>query len=1051
MIDKIQFKRSVTAGYVPPVGSVAEGEFLLNLADRQIFTADHSGSIISIGGSGGAGSGMPVGTIAAFVSKTLPNGFLFCDGSVFDQLTYPDLYKILGSNILPDLRDKYLKGLADIALSPLTTVPWMIPEHTHSTDISHGHGASSSFRGNALPAHNHQVSVGSGGSNGGSMNWYVGDNGGGTRTANTTGKSAGTPSGSVSTTVNNFTGSKISTGIREAFNKGSKLDVDHVTVVYAIKAAGYVTNEGLMAVEGMQAQIDDVQKQQAQFNGSMVGSEQQFPPLPAGQTPGDIWTAKDGSELLRTAYPALWAWAQMKGLVVTEAKWQELAASSHGGAVAVYSDGDGSTTFRVPSVGEFGMVQRPTGKGFAISEAHFIGYADSNKAHAHTRGTMDISGQLHGASASSHGGIFHFADGAFSVLTGLLPPSGYASSFQNFESGAQRIANVQFNASNTWTGETSSEGSNETAMKHMWCSIWIYSGNNWTSVPLPTPDYIKQIDVNKENISKLDTRVTALESSGGGGSGSGVPIYVKKSSDFTAEIGKGYNVDVVNGAVSVRMPMNPVVGSVVYVKDYKGDCGLSSPIVLQSLNKIQGSDEDWYITSGNASFVFSYVDEEQGWQVVDGIGEGSSGLPYEEVVILPPKVGGTSGNITLPSRYTWSDFERIEFSVGAAGSMRTYNAGIIPKEQIRSLPTSWHAEVRISDAASFIYALVSATSSTQAVIASGGNPIAWMKGYTKYKPVFNPPVLHQSNPNLLINGDFSVWQRGAGFSTGGYNSDRWHSHLSSPNTVSKGFNQTDGSYMNIDFQEDTTFSLGQRLELNGTLKYFEGKTFTASWKSFFNVPPSGPLTFSVVLGHVGGETGILSIPYNYSSSGKYSLTFTIPNLSGYVLNSDSFLEVRVFSDLSTDNISSQAIGVYWAKLEQGSYATTFVPDSPQENLAKCQRYFCKSFEVNTAPGHGPNTASFLTNIGLVQALTANIAQGGYVRFPVDMRKAPSITRYGNSQGFGKDIQPTTGAVRWNTNSVAIGIPSSTGFIFSQQVASNNILGVLFHYTADAEL
>lgn len=57
-----------------------------------------------------------------------------------------------------------------------------------------------------------------------------------------------------------------------------------------------------------------------------------------------------GGEYSRETYSALWSWVQQQtGYLKTEAEWQTLAASNNGN-VPYYSDGDGSTTFRVPSL-----------------------------------------------------------------------------------------------------------------------------------------------------------------------------------------------------------------------------------------------------------------------------------------------------------------------------------------------------------------------------------------------------------------------------------------------------------------------------------------------------------------------------------------------------------------------------------------------------------------------------------------------------------------------------------------------------------------------------
>lgn len=57
-----------------------------------------------------------------------------------------------------------------------------------------------------------------------------------------------------------------------------------------------------------------------------------------------------GGEYSRSTYADLWAWVQTQtGYLKTEAQWQALSTSNNGN-VPFYSDGDGSTTFRVPSL-----------------------------------------------------------------------------------------------------------------------------------------------------------------------------------------------------------------------------------------------------------------------------------------------------------------------------------------------------------------------------------------------------------------------------------------------------------------------------------------------------------------------------------------------------------------------------------------------------------------------------------------------------------------------------------------------------------------------------
>lgn len=81
-------------------------------------------------------------------------------------------------------------------------------------------------------------------------------------------------------------------------------------------------------------------------NGIPVGFEyiSMNPNIPQGSLPmfGGLYD--------RSVYADLWAWVQQQaGYVITEEDWQSYFISNEGN-VPFYSDGDGSTTFRVPSI-----------------------------------------------------------------------------------------------------------------------------------------------------------------------------------------------------------------------------------------------------------------------------------------------------------------------------------------------------------------------------------------------------------------------------------------------------------------------------------------------------------------------------------------------------------------------------------------------------------------------------------------------------------------------------------------------------------------------------
>ena len=56
------------------------------------------------------GTGAPVGTLISQYKKVPMSGYLYCDGSTFDQNDYPALYMYLGTNVLPDYRECVMVG-----------------------------------------------------------------------------------------------------------------------------------------------------------------------------------------------------------------------------------------------------------------------------------------------------------------------------------------------------------------------------------------------------------------------------------------------------------------------------------------------------------------------------------------------------------------------------------------------------------------------------------------------------------------------------------------------------------------------------------------------------------------------------------------------------------------------------------------------------------------------------------------------------------------------------------------------------------------------------
>ena len=174
-----------------------------------------------------------------------------------------------------------------------------------------------------------------------------------------------------------------------------------------------------------------------------------------------------------------------------------------------------------------------------------------------------------------------------------------------------------------------------------------------------------------------------------------------------------------------------------------------------------------------------------------------------------------------------------------------------------------------------------------------------------------------SNPNLLINPDFRVNQRGQAEYTSGYTVDRWYS----PGKCSA-----------------APISGGVKLTSTVTAS----STTHAFWQDFeFPLPP-GKYTLSLKAADV---TGVWAARIRtVTAAGDYVDSYYTPRLQAGINSvtvdlSDSEYISAVSIGFNKGTEAGNSLKLAWAKLESGSLATPFVPPDPATELAKCQRYY----------------------------------------------------------------------------------------------------------------
>ena len=245
--------------------------------------------------------------------------------------------------------------------------------------------------------------------------------------------------------------------------------------------------------------------------------------------------------------------------------------------------------------------------------------------------------------------------------------------------------------------------------------------------------------------------------------------------------------------------------------------------------------------------------------------------------------------------------------------------------------------------------------------------------------------------NVVINGGFQCWQRATSITSSGFSADRWRSTTGSGGamTVSRQSftaGQTDvpnnpkyffrhaqtTAFTNTGYNSDRT-----RIEDVRTLS---GQTCTLSWYMKADASRTVRVNITQDFGSGGSpsadvETAIVSSQAITTSWAEYTVTFTMPSISGKTIgtNEDSFIELGF--DYRAEVNNTFTIDIANVQLESGSVATPFEDRSFGEELALCQRYYYKHVMGGTS---GPRAQQYHASYRLYDDW-----------FPVTMRAAPT--------------------------------------------------------------
>ena len=163
--------------------------------------------------------------------------------------------------------------------------------------------------------------------------------------------------------------------------------------------------------------------------------------------------------------------------------------------------------------------------------------------------------------------------------------------------------------------------------------------------------------------------------------------------------------------------------------------------------------------------------------------------------------------------------------------------------------------------------------------------------------------------------------------------------------------------------------------------------------------------------------------------------------------------LHIYFAFSGASSTSDKLQFTQMKLEAGTSATDFIPNTFEEDLNECKRYYQKSFDYASAPANGGNATS-VSYAGALLGYSGTNNSGTLTDnwlFSPEMRATPTVTRYGNSSGHWGRMSMPNSSVTYDNGAGYISGTRTTGLNFGQNVSANTHICGFGHAVADAEL
>lgn len=349
-------------------------------------------------------------------------------------------------------------------------------------------------------------------------------------------------------------------------------------------------------------------------------------------------------------------------------------------------------------------------------------------------------------------------------------------------------------------------------------------------------------------------------------------------------------------------------------------------------------------------------------------------------------------------------------------------------------------------------------------------------GALGYTPA-NTSTFMSSYKNKIINGNFDFWQRGTSLANATLNTllaDRWREigvgTTIAPSQQAFTLGQTSVPGEPTYFHRTIVTSvagtnnlavLQQNIE---SVRTFAGQTAIASFWAKADATKNMALEFAQNFGSGGSPStqvnsiGVTTINLTTAWQ-KFYIVVNVPSISGKSIgtNNNDYLQMNFWFDAgSANNARTNSLGQQSGTFDisevqvepdnQNHLPTPFEFRPPQIELALCQRYYEKSYDLNVAPGTVSGNGRSIAFLNPVASNTYSF--GAPIQFAVNKRSVPAITMYSPNTGASGKV--TDGGFADVTPTIP-NIGTRAAYWYAAQSAARTTIDIEAHWTADAEL